>query len=262
MTVAFWCVLVALLLPYLLSVLARSGVSKADYVRDPRAFNETLTGWHRRGHLAQLNAFETFPAFAAAVVIAHLAGVSPGRSDATALLFVGVRILHAACYLADRPSLRSAAWQAGMLCIVALFVFAALAGPHRRAPAFLTSPATRALDLPFSDAVRAGDVLYVSGQLGTRPGTLALVPGGIRAEAAQALENVRAILEANGSRLAAVVKCTVFLDDIAEWPAFNEVYRRFFPHDPPARSALGAAGLALGAAVEVECLAVTGPGAD
>jgi uncharacterized MAPEG superfamily protein len=128
MTIAFWCVLVVLLLPYILSVLARAGAAKADYVGDPRGFNEGLSGWRRRAHFAQLNAFETFPAFASAVIIAHLVGTPQGRLDAVAVGFVVLRALHAGFYLADKPGLRSASWQAGMLCIVALFVFAALAG--------------------------------------------------------------------------------------------------------------------------------------
>jgi reactive intermediate/imine deaminase len=85
---------------------------------------------------------------------------------------------------------------------------------------------------------------------------LDLVPGGIEAEAEQTLENIRSILTRNGSSLARVVKCTVFLADIADWLAFNQVYARFFTQDPPARSALAASGLALGAKVEVECLAL------
>jgi reactive intermediate/imine deaminase len=95
----------------------------------------------------------------------------------------------------------------------------------------------------------------VSGQIGNVPGTLALVPGGIGPEARQALENIRSILLRNGSSMAAVAKCTVFLADMTEWSAFNEVYVEFFPAPPPARSALGANGLALGARVEVECIA-------
>jgi len=128
MTIAFWCVFVALLLPYIFSVLARAGVQKSEYVRDPRGFNEGLSGWHRRAHFAQLNAFEAFPAFAAAVVIAHIAGTPQPRLDAAAVAFVVFRVLHGGFYLADKPALRSASWQAGMLCIVVLFVFAALAG--------------------------------------------------------------------------------------------------------------------------------------
>jgi reactive intermediate/imine deaminase len=121
--------------------------------------------------------------------------------------------------------------------------------------AFLSSDETRALALPFSDAVRAGSLLVVSGQIGNVPGTLALVPGGIGPEARQALENIRSILLRNGSSMVEVAKCTVVLADMTEWSAFNEVYVEFFPAPPPARSALGANGLALGARVEVECIA-------
>jgi 2-iminobutanoate/2-iminopropanoate deaminase len=109
--------------------------------------------------------------------------------------------------------------------------------------------------LPFSEAVQLGDVLYVSGQIGNVPGTLALVPGGIVPESRRALDNLRGVLERHGSSLEAVVKCTVFLADIAEWKTFNEVYREYFPKNLPARSALAASALALGARVELECIA-------
>jgi reactive intermediate/imine deaminase len=111
------------------------------------------------------------------------------------------------------------------------------------------------LQLPFSDAVRVGDMLYLSGQIGNIPGTAQLAPGGIAGETRQAMENIKASLEKYGSSLDEVVKCTVFLADIGEWAAMNEVYRTYFPTDPPARSALGASGLALNARVEIECLA-------
>ena len=124
-----------------------------------------------------------------------------------------------------------------------------------RPPEFLSSPQAAALSLPFSDAVRAGDFLFVSGQIGNETGKLELVPGGIGPEAARALDHVKAILEGHGSSMDDVVKCTVFLADIREWPAFNTVYRNYFPHHFPARSALAASGLALGARVEVECIA-------
>jgi reactive intermediate/imine deaminase len=110
-------------------------------------------------------------------------------------------------------------------------------------------------NLPFSEAVRVGDTLYLSGQVGIKPGTMQLVPGGIREEARQSLENIRTTLEAHGYAMSDVVKCTVMLADIAEWATFNEVYRGFFTAPYPARSALGANGLALGARVEVECIA-------
>jgi reactive intermediate/imine deaminase len=110
--------------------------------------------------------------------------------------------------------------------------------------------------LPFSEAVRVGNTLFLSGQIGVMPGMEELVPGGIDAEARQTLENIRTTLETHGYTLRDVVKCTVMLADIAEWAAFNAVYRSFFSPPYPARSAFGATGLALGARVEVECLAV------
>ncbi len=123
---------------------------------------------------------------------------------------------------------------------------------------FDRSPETQAADLPFSDAVRVGELLFLSGQLGVRPGERELVPGGIEAETAQALDNIRAILERNGSSLGRVVKCTAFLADMSEWARMNAVYRRYFPNALPARSAFGAAGLAFGARIELECVASLG----
>lgn len=111
------------------------------------------------------------------------------------------------------------------------------------------------LQLPFSDAVRVGHMLYVSGKIGNIPGTMQLAEGGVQGETRQALENIKASLEKYGSSLGEVVKCTVFLADIAEWSAMNEVYKEFFPVKPPARSALGTSGLALGARLEIECMA-------
>lgn len=109
--------------------------------------------------------------------------------------------------------------------------------------------------MPFSEAVRAGDTLYLAGQIGNVPGTRRLVPGGLGPEARQVMENIRAVLERHGASLDQVVKCTVFLADIKEWPAFNEVYVQYFKKNLPARSAFAASGLALGARVEVDCIA-------
>lgn len=108
---------------------------------------------------------------------------------------------------------------------------------------------------PFSEAVRVGDLLFLSGMLGNRPGTSELVPGGIGPETRQTLENIRAAILRHGGSMDRVAKCTVFLADIAEWGAMNAVYVEFFPNNRPARSALGSSGLALGARVEIECIA-------
>ena len=111
------------------------------------------------------------------------------------------------------------------------------------------------MQLPFSDAVRVGNMLYLSGKIGNIPGTPQLADGGIAGETRQALENIKASLEKQGSSMSEVVKCTVFLADIGEWAAMNEVYVTYFSVNPPARSALGTSGLALNARVEIECFA-------
>ena len=109
--------------------------------------------------------------------------------------------------------------------------------------------------LPFSEAVAVGNMLYVSGQLGI-DGSGKLVAGGIAAETAQSLENVKAILERHGSSLERVVKVTVMMADMGDWPAMNKVYVKYFQGQMPARSAMGVNGLALGGRVEIECIAV------
>jgi reactive intermediate/imine deaminase len=137
----------------------------------------------------------------------------------------------------------------------ALALMATMSSGAADKPQFLNSPRALQLDRPFSEAVRAGDFLYLSGQIGEDPASAKLPPGGIEPEARQALANVKHVLEANGASLSEVVKCTVFLADIAEWPAFNTVYREFFKKPFPARSALAASGLAMNARVELECIA-------
>lgn len=143
---------------------------------------------------------------------------------------------------------------------VALLAAALLAAPaaaQEGAPdvEYLNAGTVLPADLPFSEAVRVDDMLYLSGMVGVVPGTDSLAAGGIAPESRQTLENIEAVLEAHGSSLERVVKCTVFLADIGEWDAFNRVYRTFFSAPYPARSALGADGLALDARVEVECMA-------
>ena len=110
--------------------------------------------------------------------------------------------------------------------------------------------------MPFSQAVRVGDMIYLSGMIGTENGVV--VAGGIQAETRRTMDNIRSALEGLGSSMSNVVKCTVFLADMREWGAMNEVYVTYFPQHKPARSALGASGLALNARVEIECLAVAG----
>jgi 2-iminobutanoate/2-iminopropanoate deaminase len=121
---------------------------------------------------------------------------------------------------------------------------------------FLNSGKVTPTTLPFSEAVRVGNTLYLSGQIGIKPGSLELVPGGIQGQSRQTLENIKTTLETHGYTMRDVVKCTVMLADIAEWATFNEVYKTYFAPPYPARSALGANGLAMGARVEVECIAV------
>lgn len=126
---------------------------------------------------------------------------------------------------------------------------------------FLVSHAARSMGLPFSDAVRVGEVLYLSGQIGNVPGRMELVPGGIEAETRQMMDNIARVLNAAGRSFDDVFKCTVMLADISQWAAFNDVYVGYFKAGRlPARSAFAAKALALGAAVEMECCAWAGAG--
>jgi reactive intermediate/imine deaminase len=140
-----------------------------------------------------------------------------------------------------------------------LFLAACQQGPHEHESktadvAYLNMPGMEDRGLPFSSAVRVDNTLYLSGNIGVMPGGLDLAPGGIQAETKQTMENINGVLEQFGSSLDKVVKCTVFLADMSEWGAMNEIYRTYFKN-PPARSALGASGLALNARVEIECIA-------
>jgi reactive intermediate/imine deaminase len=142
------------------------------------------------------------------------------------------------------------------LSAILICVYASVAWANdSRAIEFLNSGKVLPTTLPFSEAVRVGNTLYLSGQIGIVPGSMKLAPGGLKEEATQTLENIKTSLEAHGCAMTDLVKCTVMLADISEWAAFNEVYKSFFQNRFPARSALGANGLALGARVEVECIA-------
>lgn len=140
-----------------------------------------------------------------------------------------------------------------------VFALALLAGVQAQAQERRVIQLPGALEgLPFSSAVQVGEVIYLSGQIGLKPGSRELVAGGVGPETRQTLEHIKNVLEYAGSSLDRVVKCTVFLLDIADYSAMNEVYASFFPEDPPARSTVAGSGLALGAKVEIECIALAG----
>lgn len=109
---------------------------------------------------------------------------------------------------------------------------------------------------PYTPGIRQGNLVWASGHLGTLPGGRGLAPGGIQAETRQALENLDRVFQAAGTSISRAVKCTVFLTDIADFAAMNEVYITFFPNDPPARTTVAVAALPIpGARVEIECVA-------
>jgi reactive intermediate/imine deaminase len=118
---------------------------------------------------------------------------------------------------------------------------------------YLSSP--ERAQAPFSEAVRVGNLLFLSGQLGRDPKTGKLVEGGIEAETRQCLENIKSTLEKYGSSMDRVIKATVMLADIADWAKMNSIYVTYFPKNKPARSAFGVSGLAGGARVEIEVIA-------
>ncbi|HWA30613.1 MAG TPA: RidA family protein [Rhizomicrobium sp.] len=121
---------------------------------------------------------------------------------------------------------------------------------------FIRSRGTIDAGLPFSDAVRVGDVIYLSGAMGNVPGKMELVPGGIEAETRQMFQNIARSLEQSGLSFDDVFKCQVFLADMKEWPAFNKIYVEYFKPDRlPVRSALGVNGLAMNGRVEMEVAA-------
>ena len=122
-------------------------------------------------------------------------------------------------------------------------------------PEYLNSTGVFPSELPFSEAVRVGNTVYLSGQIGIVPGTMKLVAGGLEAETRQTLENIQTSLQAHGYSMNDLVKCTIMLADISRWAAFNEIYETWFEERFPARSAFGTNGLALGAQVEIECIA-------
>lgn len=133
----------------------------------------------------------------------------------------------------------------------------AAAAPGRPAVEHFGRPPLNGQPLPFSDAVRVGDVLYLSGQIGIGPDRK--LPDGIEAQTRQAMNNIGDILKRSGLGYGNVFHCTAILADMKLWPAFNKAYLEFFPEPPlPTRSAFGASGIAFGGLVEIECQAYAG----
>ena len=137
---------------------------------------------------------------------------------------------------------------------LAFLLFASFTNIHAAEIAKYDDGPFAGMDYPFSESARVGSLLFLAGQIGEDEDGK-LVPGGIRAETEQLMSNIKGALARRGLAMEHVVKCTVFLADIAEWGAFNEVYTKHFSHPYPARSALGASGLAANARVEMECIA-------
>ena len=121
MTIAFWCVLVAGFLPYFGTLTAKIGGERFDN-SNPRDWLDAQSGFRKRANAAQHNSFEAFPLFAAAVIIAHVAGAPQGRIDLFAIVFILARLFYIAFYVADMATLRSLAWFVGIGSVVALFL--------------------------------------------------------------------------------------------------------------------------------------------
>lgn len=128
MRISFWCILAVLSAPYILALASRWEAKRNDSGRDPRALSEGLAGWHRRAHLAHLNALEAVPAIIAGVMVAEFAHAPRPYVDAIAVAFVLFRLLHAVFYVADMPNARGQVFRLGLACIVALFIVAAACG--------------------------------------------------------------------------------------------------------------------------------------
>ncbi|HJQ37298.1 MAG TPA: RidA family protein [Thermoanaerobaculia bacterium] len=124
------------------------------------------------------------------------------------------------------------------------------------APSYRTLPDRASLNLPYSDAVRAGNLLFLAGTIGAPPGSRDVVPGGIVPETRQTLENIKRNLETHGSSIDRVTRCTVILVYLDDFEPMNTVWREYFPQNKPARTTFFVTALARGARVEIECTAV------
>ena len=144
--------------------------------------------------------------------------------------------------------------KAGMSGIGIALLLAACSAP--KAPRIYDRDPSIPESFPFSSAVVVGDVIYLSGEIGRAPGSVTLVEGGVGPQTKAAFENYRLTLARVGASLDDIVKCSVFLDDMSKFDEMNLAYAEVFPNEKPARSTFGVDGLALGAALEIECLAV------
>ncbi len=157
------------------------------------------------------------------------------------------------CMASDHTNGEAPVTRRAMVTAMLMLAAAGAAAAQERQAIHPPGTATRG---PYAPAVRIGGLVYASGQVGIAPGAAALVPGGVRAEVRQALENLDRVFRAAGTSLARAVKCTVFLADMADFAAMNEVYVTFFPDGPPARSTIGDVVTPVsGARVEIECIA-------
>jgi 2-iminobutanoate/2-iminopropanoate deaminase len=118
------------------------------------------------------------------------------------------------------------------------------------------SVAVGGTELPFSRAVMAGNMIYLSGELGIDPESNALVPGGAGPETTQIFANLERTLNTFNADLSSIVKCTVFLGDMTDYAEMNSAYKAALPNPKPARATVGVSGLAVGANLEIDCIAV------
>jgi 2-iminobutanoate/2-iminopropanoate deaminase len=142
-----------------------------------------------------------------------------------------------------------------LILLFTFFISSCNNPPQEKKAIYLQTDEFAKFDFPFCEAVKYGDMLYLSGQVGEIMETGKLVEGGIIPETNQTMQNIKTVLEQNGSSLDNVIKCTCMLADINDWAAMSKEYVKYFPNHRPARSAFGTTGLALGSKVEIECMA-------
>ncbi len=140
-----------------------------------------------------------------------------------------------------------------LICILSLLISCKTENTNPTA-IFHKTHEPKKVNAPFSDAVQVGNLFFLSGQVGMDHTTRKLVPGGIKAETKKVLENIKEVLAQHQMTMDNVVKCTVILSDIDDFSAFNQVYTTYFPQKP-ARTTFAASGLAVGAKIEIECIA-------